>query len=479
MNKRSVFYLLGAVLGVEGIFLLGCCVVDLFYKEGVFSVYFGVALICLVIGFFSFKERRKAQNFYAKEGLFTVALCWILLAAVGAIPLMLTGECTSFIDAFFEMTSGFTTTGSTIFPQVELLSHATLFWRSVSHWIGGMGVLVFVLAILPAGSGSAMHVMRAESPGPSVGKLVSKLSDTAKILYAIYAGLTLLELILLVVFGMPFFDALCTSFATAGTGGFSNYSTSMGLYSMTIRNTVAIFMIIFGVNFNVYYLILIRRFKDAFHCEELKHYLLIIGAAIILITINILDYYPTLMESFSHALFQVSSIITTTGFASTDFELWPTFSRTILVALMIVGACAGSTGGGLKVSRVAIMLKDIKNTILRQIQPKSIKTVRYEDKIIPKETLNGIRTYISIYILIFALSVLIISIDNLDFTTNFTAVAATFNNIGPGLNMVGPAGNFSIFSGLSKLVLSFDMLAGRLELIPMLVLFFPKTYSKI
>lgn len=479
MNKKGIFYLLGAVLGVEGIFLLLCCVVDLIYKEGVFNSYFVVAFACLICGFFSLKRKSKTEIFYAKEGLFTVALCWILLAAVGAIPLMLTKEIPSFIDAFFEMTSGFSTTGSTIVTRLEDLSHASLFWRSVSHWIGGMGVLVFVLAILPAGSGSAMHVMRAESPGPSVGKLVSKLSDTAKILYAIYAGLTLLEIILLIAFKMPVFDALCTSFATAGTGGFSNYSSSMASYSLLIRNTVAIFMIIFGVNFNVYYLILIKRFKDAFHCEELKHYLLIILASILLITINILDFYPTLLESFSHALFQVSSIITTTGFATTDFNVWPTFSKTILVMLMFIGACAGSTGGGLKVSRVAIMLKDIKNTIFRQLKPKAIRTCRYEDKVIPRETLNGIRTYISIYVLIFALSVLIISIDNFDFTTNFTAVAATFNNIGPGLNLVGPAGNFEMFSGLSKLVLSFDMLAGRLELIPMLILFFPRTYSKM
>ena len=476
MNKQYIKYLFGAVLVVEGFLLLLSSIVAIVYKENVFGIYLTIGIIECIVGFLLSRKKPNVPNIYAKEGLIIVAFSWIELSIIGAIPFVVTGEIPSFIDALFEVTSGFTTTGSSILSNVEALTRTSLFFRSFTHFVGGMGVLVFVLAVLPT-SASGMHVMRAESPGPTVGKFVSKLSNTARILYLIYAFMTFVELVVLMILGLPFYDAINIALETAGTGGFSIYNSSLGSFSAPILITVSIFMILFGINFNVYFLILIKKAKDAFKCEELRVYLGIIVVSIILIAFNINTMYNNIAYSFEHSLFQVASIITTTGFSSVDFDLWPTFSKTILVLLMFCGACAGSTGGGIKVSRIVIMIKDCANSIRQVAHPRTVKVLQFESKPVEKEVVHSIKNYICIYVLIFMLSMLIISIDNFDFTTNFTAVAATLNNIGPGLMKVGPTCNFSGFSSLSKLVLIFDMLAGRLELMPMLVLFSPFIYK--
>ena len=417
--------------------------------------------------------------FYAKEGFVTVALSWIILSVMGALPFVINGEIPKFTDALFEIISGFTTTGASILSDVESLSHCSLIWRSFSHWIGGMGVLVFILAILPlAGGGHSMHLLRAESPGPSVGKLVPRLRSTAMILYGIYFFMTLVELIILLIAKMPLFDAICTSFGTAGTGGFGIKNDSIAGYSSTIQIIVTIFMILFGVNFNVYYLFLIKKPKEALKCEELRYYLGIIAFAALFITINIRGYFPSIFEAFRHASFQVGSIITTTGFATEDFNIWPQASKTILVILMFVGACAGSTGGGIKVSRFALLLKTVGKELSHLIHPRIIKIIKFEGKKVEHDVIRSVNVFLITYVMIFAFSVLFICVDGLDLTTNFTAVAATLNNIGPGLELVGPTQNFSLFSNFSKYILMFDMLAGRLELFPMLILFTPATWRK-
>lgn len=460
---------------VEAVMLLFSCVVSIVYKESVLFTYLLLAIITGVIGFIISRKKATTERLYAKEGFVSVALCWIVLSVIGAIPFYLTKEIPNYIDALFEVVSGFTTTGSSILPEVEALSKTSLFWRSSTHFVGGMGVLVLVLTFVPSNA-SAMHIMKAESPGPSVGKFVSKLSKTARILYLMYASLTALECLILCLLKMPFYDSINIAFETAGTGGFSIYNSGMAGLPMPVLMTVAIFMVLFGINFNVYYFILIRHAKEAFKCEEMRIYLGIIAVSVILIALNINNTYQNLVFSFETAFFQVASIITTTGFASINFDTWPTLSKTILVLLMFCGACAGSTGGGIKVSRIAIMFKDSINSLRSVVHPRTVKPVRFENKKVDNETLNSIRNYICIYIFVFVASLLIISIDKFDFTTNFTAVTATINNIGPGLNSVGPMCNFSGYSVLSKLVLIFDMLAGRLELLPMLLLFSPFTY---
>ena len=417
--------------------------------------------------------------FYAKEGFVTVALSWIILSVMGALPFVINEEIPNFTDALFEIISGFTTTGASILSDVEALSHCSLIWRSFSHWIGGMGVLVFILAILPlAGGGHSMHLLRAESPGPSVGKLVPRLRSTAMILYGIYFFMTVIELIILLIAKMPLFDAICTAFGTAGTGGFGIKNDSMTSYSTLIQGIGTVFLILFGVNFNVYYLFLIKKPKEALKCEELRYYLGIIGFAILFITINIRGLFPSIFKAFHHAAFQVGSIITTTGFATEDFNIWPQASKTLLVIIMFIGACAGSTGGGIKVSRFALLLKTVGKELSHLIHPRSIKIIKFEGKKVEHDVIRSVNVFLITYVLIFAFSVLAICIDGLDLTTNFTAVAATLNNIGPGLELVGPTQNFSVFSSFSKYILMFDMLAGRLELFPMLILFTPATWKK-
>lgn len=479
MNSSIIRYILGHVLKFEALFLVLPCFTALIYKE-IEGIAFAIILVlCFILGSICTHTKPKNTVFYAKEGFVTVALSWIILSVMGALPFVINEEIPSFTDALFEIISGFTTTGASILSDVEALSHCSLIWRSFSHWIGGMGVLVFILAILPlAGGGHSMHLLRAESPGPSVGKLVPRLRSTAKILYGIYFFMTVIELIILLIAKMPLFDAICTSFGTAGTGGFGIRNDSMAGYSSTIQIIVTVFMILFGVNFNVYYLFLIKKPKEALKCEELRYYLGIIAFAGLFITINIRGYFPSIFEAFRHALFQVGSIITTTGFATEDFNIWPQASKTILVILMFVGACAGSTGGGIKVSRFALLLKTVGKELSHLIHPRSIKIIKFEGKKVEHDVIRSVNVFLITYVMIFAFSVLFICADGLDLTTNFTAVAATLNNIGPGLELVGPTQNFGLFSNFSKYILMFDMLAGRLELFPMLILFAPATWKK-
>lgn len=478
MNKKVIVYLLGWILNIEAAFMLLPCIVALIYKETSGFWFLAVLAACGAIGFLCTHKKPENMVFFAKEGFVSVSLSWIILSFFGALPFYLSGEIPRFEDAMFEVISGFTTTGASILTDVESLSKCMLMWRSFTHWIGGMGVLVFILSILPLAGGYNMYIMKAESPGPSVGKLVPRVRTTAKILYGIYLFMTVLEIILLLIGGMSLFDSLAISFGTAGTGGFGIKNNSMAFYnSYYLQGIVTVFMILFGVNFNVYYLFLTRHPKEALRNEEARAYIGIIGAAILLITVNIRGGFDSLFSAFHHAAFQVASIITTTGYSTVDFDLWPEFSKWILVLLMFIGACAGSTGGGLKVSRVVILIKAVKKELESLIHPRSVKVLKLEGKPVEHTVLRSINTFLGAYIVIFISSVLIVSLDNFDFTTNFTAVAATFNNIGPGLAEAGPAKNFSLFSPLSKYVMMFDMLAGRLEVFPMLLLFAPSTWK--
>ncbi len=478
MNHSIIRYIICRVLEFQAIFLLLPTLVGVIYREEACLSYLITAAVCFFVGFVGKRRKPESNVFYAREGFVTVSLCWIVLSVTGAVPFVLSGEIPSFTNALFETISGLTTTGSSILSDVEALSHCNLFWRSFTHWIGGMGVLVLVMAVLPLAGGYNMYLMRAESPGPSVGKLVPRVRHTARILYGIYMVMTIILMILLLFTGMDLFEASTHAFGTAGTGGFGVLNSSLGSYPLSAQAIITVFMILFGINFNVYYLLLIRKPKDALRYEEMRYYLLIIVAAVLLITWNVRGMFPSVWEALHHAAFQVGSIITTTGFATTDFNLWPAFSKTILVLLMFVGACAGSTGGGIKVSRIVILLKSIKNEISHLVHPKRVKQTYFEHHVLSKEVRKGVQVFLVAYLMIFSLSVLLISLCELDMTTNFTAVAATLNNIGPGLNMVGPTANFDVFSAPAKWVLIFDMLAGRLEIFPMLVLLAPSTWTR-
>lgn len=478
MNYRFIAYVLGWILNVQGIFLLVPSLVALCYKEESGFAFLIAAGISLGIGAALTIRKPRNKNFYAKDGFLTVALGWVVLSVSGALPFIISDEIPFVIDALFETISGYTTTGATILSDVEALSKCMLFWRCFTHFIGGMGILVFVLCILPLAGGNNMHLMRAESPGPSVGKLVPRVRYTALILYGIYTALTVLECVLLLLGGMSFFDAICTSFATAGTGGFGIKNSSVADYSIYIQNVVAVFMVIFGVNFSVYFLILVKKPIDALKSEELRAYLLVVLASTIMIGINIRGHFSSIWLALQQAFFQVASIITTTGFATTDFNLWPTFSKTILVGIMFCGACAGSTGGGIKVSRIVIALKNMKNSVEAFVHPKSIRIIRMDGKKVSSDVVRSVNTYIVLFLLLFVLSVLLISLEGYSFETCFTSVTATINNIGPGLDGVGPMENFGKFNPFSKCVFMFDMLAGRLELIPMVILFTPWLWKK-
>lgn len=477
MNLSMIRYVLGLVMMFEGAFLSLPCVVALIYQEKKGFSFFIMMIICLLLGFLLRYKKPKNHVFYAKEGFVTVAASWIVLSFFGGLPFVLNGDIPSVVDAMFETVSGFTTTGSSILSDVEALSKCSLFWRSFTHWIGGMGVFVFVLAVMPLTGGQNIHLMRAESPGPSVGKLVPKLRTTSMILYKIYFVMTVIMVLLLLAGRMPLFESLLLSFGAAGTGGFGILNTGCATYTPYVQYVIAVFMILFGVNFNVYYFLLIRRFKEAIKYEELKYYLLFIGASVTLITVNICRTFPTLEEAFRHAFFQVSSIITTTGYSSFDFNGWPEFSKVILILLMFSGACAGSTGGGIKVSRLVMMLKTVKKELLFYAHPRNVRKVKFNGRVVEHEVIRGMNVYFVAYGFIMMFSVLILALDNFDFTTNFTAVVATLNNIGPGLSAVGPASNFGAYSDLSKIVMIFDMLAGRLEIFPMLVLLSPYTWK--
>lgn len=483
MNRRIIGKLVGFLLLLECVFLFPSVIVSWIYNEPhALRAVFLTMLIAAVLGGGLWLLCRKAQRrFYAREGMLVTALGWIVLSAVGALPFVISGEIPSYIDALFEVVSGFTTTGASILTAVESMSKGLLFWRSFTHWLGGMGILVFLLAIVPMGKksgGYSVHLLRAESPGPSVGKLVPKMRQTAAILYGIYFALTVLDVIFLLAGGMSLFESLCTAFGTAGTGGFGVKNDSMASYSPYIQTVCTVFMALFGVNFSVYFLLLMRKFKQILHNEELWLYVGIMVSAIALITWNVVPLFPSVGQALRHAAFAVSSVMTTTGFATEDFNVWPELSRTILVVLMICGASAGSTGGGIKCARVVLLAKSLRAKVRQLLHPRSVNLVRVDGHTIDEETLQGINTYMSAYCAIAIVSVLLLSLDGLSLETNLTGMLACLNNIGPGLGLVGPAGNYACFTPLSKVVLMVDMLMGRLEIFPILIMLSPRTWRK-
>lgn len=479
MNYSMIFYLLGWILNFEALFLVIPAVTAIIYGENTLLSYIITILICLAIGLSTTMIKKpKKKEIYAREGFVIVALSWITLSIFGALPFFFSGYIPSFIDAVFETVSGFTTTGATILSDVEALPNSLLLWRSFTHWIGGMGVLVFIMAFLPLSGAQNMNLMKAESPGPSVSKLVPRVKTTALLLYTMYFGLTILQFILLILGGTPVFDSLNIAFATAGTGGFGIKNDSLAGYSDYVQIVTTIFMILFGINFNIYFLIIIRKSRDIFKNTELKTYLTIIAFSILFITLNIGGSFDSLGEAIKHIAFTVASIITTTGFMTVDFNLWPELSRTIIVLLTFIGACAGSTGGGIKISRLIILFKSISKEIRLLIHPNHVRKIEIDGRKIEHNIIRSTNVYMICYFILFVVSVLIISFDNHSLVTNFTAVATTINNVGPGLDMVGPTSNFDFFSDISKLVLIFNMLAGRLELFPVLLLFSPATWKK-
>lgn len=478
MNYSIVLYILGCVLKFESAFLVLPALVGLIYREHASVSYLAVAVLCLILGVLLTHKKPRSTNLYTREGFVAVALSWIIMSIFGAIPFVLTGDIPFYVDALFETISGFTTTGSSILTDVESISKASLFWRSFSHWIGGMGVFVFIMAILPMMGGSTMNLMKAESPGPSVSKLVPHVKDTAKILYGIYIAITICEATILRALGMPLFDSLTTTFGTVGTGGFGIRNDSIAGYSPAIQITITVFMILSGINYTAYFYILTGKIKELFKIEEVRWYLAIIFGSVAVITWNVRSLYPTFSETLRHAFFQVGSIITTTGYATTDFDLWPALSKTLLVTLMFIGACAGSTSGGIKVSRILILLKTIRKELSLIIHPHQVKKIRMDGHPVDHETLRSANVFLVVYFVLLLTSMLLISVDEFDFSTNFTSVVTVLNNIGPGLNLVGPTQNFSIFSPFSKFVLMFDMLAGRLELFPMMILLMPSTWKR-
>lgn len=479
MNRKMTGYILGKMLGVEGLVLLIPAFVSILYGEKSYLSFLITSAILLVGYAIAGRKRPENDVLYEKDGLVIVASAWILWSAFGALPYVISGSIPNYIDAFFETVSGFTTTGSTILQDIEALPKGMNFWRCLTHWIGGMGVLVFVMMLTSLDDKNSMHLMRAEVPGPEADKLVPKARSTAKILYAMYFSLTALEVIFLLLGGMNLYDSIIHSFSTAGTGGFSSRAASIGYYdSAYIDGVITVFMILFGINFNLYFLMLLKEFKSVFKNEELRAYLGVIAGAILLITFNISHMYGGLLKAFRYAAFQVAAVITTTGFATADFNLWPEFSKCILLILMVVGACAGSTGGGIKVSRLLILLKNVRCEIKRMLHPKSVNIVRVNGKKVNNETMHGVYVYFIAYIFILIVSVLLVSIDNFDFTTSFTGVLTTLNNVGPGLSKVGPVENFYAFSPLSKIVFCVDMLLGRLEIFPFLMLASPSLWRR-
>ena len=483
MNVKSISRTVGLILLITGIFQVFPLLIAVIDHEpkNVLAYIESLCLILLVGGALVLFSRGGNRMFSAQEGFAATGLSWIFMSAFGALPFFLSGQIPSYVDAFFEMVSGFTTTGASILTDVEALSRCNLFWRSFSHWLGGMGVLVFLLAVVPGArknGGTGIYLMRAESPGPSVDKLTPHLRQTAMILYGIYILLTVLCIVCLLLGGMPVFDSFCIAFGTAGTGGFAIKNSSMGGYSYFLQTVVTVFMFLFGVNFSLYYMLLLRKFKAVFKNEELRLYFGIAAGSIVLIAINISRMYNTVYEAVHHAAFQVVSIMTTTGYGTVDFEQWPAFSKAILLSLMFIGASAGSTGGGLKVSRVLLLMKSIRRTIRKALHPRRVQPVYMDGRAVSEEVCDNVNAYLAIYCVILVLSFAIISVDGFSIGTNFSAVASCFNNIGPGFELVGATQNFSIYSDLSKIVLSLDMLLGRLEIFPLLLLLSPDTWSR-
>lgn len=478
MNFKVILYTLGWVLCCEAACMLLPFICAAIYGEKEMFTFLICISICLICGLVFIFSNPKNREMYAKEGFIVAALSWIVISAFGALPFVISGSIPSYIDALFEAASGFSTTGASILTDVEALPKSMLMWRSFTHWIGGMGVLVFLIAFLPLSGGSNLFMIKAESPGPSVGKIVPKIKTCAKISYGIYFAMTILQIVILYVSGMTLFESITHSFGTAGTGGFGVKNTSIADYTSFQQIVITVFMVLFGIDFTFYYLLLSKKIKTAFKMEEVKMYILIIFIATIVIYLNCANLYSSIFDGIKHTAFQVASIMTTTGFSTVNFNLWPELSKTILVLLMFIGACAGSTGGGIKVSRTVVLLKSVFKEIKVTAHPKTTHKISFNEKSLDNQVVKSICVYLAAYVVIFIGSLLIISFDNFDFSTNFTAVAATLNNIGPGLSQVGPVENYSIFSPLSKLVLTFDMLIGRLELFPFLILFSPNTWKK-
>lgn len=477
MNYKMMSRLIGQILFLEGVFMIPALVISIVKGEetAIRGFVIGLTITMIVaVGLYLF-GRKSAKGFFAREGLACVGLSWIMISLMGCLPFYFSREIPHFIDALFEMVSGFTTTGASILTDVEAMPKGILYWRSFSHWLGGMGVLVFLLAIAFGGGegrkGFTMHLLRAESPGPNVGKLVPKMKQTARILYLLYVALTVINIIFLLIGKMPLFEAVCTAFGTAGTGGFGVKNDSIAGYSPYIQNVCTVFMLLFGVNFSCYYLLALRRFKVVFKDEELRFYLFMVFTSVVLVACNLKGYYINMGETVRHAAFQVASITTTTGFATTNFDTWPPFSKALLLVLMIVGACAGSTGGGFKCGRVLLLLKSLVRNVRQMVQPQRIQKVQANGHAVDQKILDNTNGFLAAYACILVVSCLLISVNGYSITTNLSAVLACFNNIGPGLELVGPVGNFSMFNDFSKLVLIFDMLAGRLEIFPILVLF--------
>ena len=482
MNFKMMGRFLAQIVALEAAFLVPAFAISLYFRESGAGKAFllSMAVMALLAGILFLLCRGGDKFFGAKDGLVCVSIGWIVLSLLGALPFWLSREIPSFVDAFFETVSGFTTTGASILPEVERLSKSLLYWRSFTHWVGGMGVLVFLLAIAPTkGSeqGFTMHLLRAESPGPSVGKLVPKMRKTAGILYLLYIILTAVDFVLLLLGNMPVLDALCTAFGTAGTGGFGIKNDSIASFSPYIQNVTTVFMLLFGVNFSCYYLLTLRQVKSVFKDEELRLYIGIVLGSIALIVWNLWGYYPSFGETLRHAAFQVSSVITTTGYATTDFDLWPSFSKTILLCLMVVGACAGSTGGGIKVARVLLLFKSLRRNTAQMLHPRKIQVIRNNDAVVSERVVANTNAYLSAYVVILFVSFMLISLDGFSVGTNFSAVLSCLNNIGPGVELVGPTCNFGIFNTFSKIVLILDMLLGRLEIFPILVLFSYHTWK--
>ncbi len=483
MNYKMMGRLNAFILAIEAFFMLPPMLISVGYGEDVsFRAFLiTIGMLLAVAGALALLCRHAKPDFFAREGLICVGTSWILLSLFGCLPFVLSGAIPNYIDALFEIVSGFTTTGSSIIQDLNVIPKGIIYWRSFSHWLGGMGVLVFLLAVIPVGGksqGFTMHLLRAESPGPDVGKLVPKMRQTAGVLYLCYLVLSVINLIFLLLGDISLFDALCTMFGTAGTGGFGIYNDSMASFSPYIQNVTTVFMLLFGMNFSCYYLLLLRQIGAVFKDEELRLYLGIVLGSVALIAFNIYKMYGNIADTLRHSFFQVASIITTTGYATTDFDLWPAFSKAILLCLMLVGACAGSTGGGFKMARLLLLCKAAKRNVSQILHPNKVKTVRVNGKPVDEKLVTSTHAYLFVYVMIMLGSFLILSLDGFSLTTNLSAVFSCFNNIGPGLDAVGPVRNFSIYSPLSKLVLTIDMLAGRLEIFPILILFLPRAWKR-
>lgn len=480
MNRRMVFYMLGKIMMLESVLLILPFICGLIYKDTAIEFAYTIAISAVSGGLLMLISRPREKSIYAREGFAIVALAWIVMSAIGALPFVFSGVLPSYTDAFFETASGFSTTGASVIKDVEVVPYSIHLWRSLTHWVGGMGVLVLVMAIVPNDTGRSMHIMRAEMPGPIIGKLVPKITTTAKILYLIYVFMTLIEIALLFVGGMPLFDSIFHAFGTAGTGGFGIKSNGLAGYSDYCQWVITIFMLLFGINFNIYYLMLMRKFKSIFKSEEMWTYLGIVAVATGVITAYIYPRFETFSDALRTSAFQVSSIISTTGFSTDDFNLWPAATKGILLIIMFTGACAGSTAGGIKISRILILYKQIKANLRQMIHTRSISSVKFEGKVVDSATVINVTSYLALYCLCFIVIFLSISIiDNFGIETNISAAAACFNNIGPGFDKIGPVSNYDCFSDISKWILSASMLLGRLEILPIILLFAPSAWVKI